>query len=476
MEDCGLPVEESYIFRSTSHDGRGDEAYEYFFVNMEQHPDAVICANDNLARELCNALIQHGIKVPRDTMVCGFNDSYEAREFVPRITTVSADLEEMASETMKMVDDLIQGRPRGKRVTVPEQMIYRESCGCSATDHSDIEEYTRSHYRRLDSIEEKHVQYSMFNVYLDGCNSLTEIKDIIKDNLYLLGDVDEFYLCLLGKKDGEFRHFSNEISEDAEMELAFKDGEFISDETIVFPQKELLPSQNLPVFENEELPKIYYFSLLHNRDKIFGYTALNFKNPIDRLNFFYHDWNVTIGLTINEYFSNLYLKDLLRKNEENSVTDYLTQMPNRRGLNRYVNENWDTWLKEHTGVCFMTLDLDGLKYINDTFGHEEGDWAISTMAEFAKAAFHDYGIAARTGGDEFVAVFCAEPDTIKNIESSLYNQISDVNKNSGKEFPMGVSIGYYYTEIDENSSYEECMKLSDVEMYKVKQEHKKARA
>ncbi len=470
MEDCGLPVEESYLFQASGHGDRGEEAYAYFYESEKERPDAVICADDHLARELCNALIGHGIRIPEDTMVCGFNDSYESREFVPRLTAVSADIGEMAKETMKLADDLIQGRPRGAKITVPEQIFYRESCGCQQTDHRDIENYTREHYLMLDGIEESHVAQSFFNIFLDGCENFEEIKKTIGEHLYLLGDVDEFYLCLLGQMDGEHRIFSNEITERAQLELAFRNGEMISDQSISFLQQDLLPEEM-----RDQSKKIYYFSLLHNREKLFGYTVMNMKDPLARLNFFYYDWNMTVGLAINEYFSNMLLRSLLKKNEENSLTDFLTGMPNRRGLDRYVEEQWQRWGREGRKISFITMDLDGLKYINDHFGHEEGDWAISTIGGWAREILTPYGMISRTGGDEFVAVLEADEGTVKTLSQEIEERVEVLNGESGKDYSLGASIGHVTVTMTAECDFEQCVKASDAEMYKVKQAHKQGR-
>ncbi|MBR1875480.1 MAG: GGDEF domain-containing protein [Lachnospiraceae bacterium] len=470
MEDCGLPVEESFIFRSDAGADRGEQAYEYFFNTLKERPDAVICADDNLARELTNAVIEHGFSVPGDVMVCGFNDSYESREFVPRITTVADDIKEIAHETMKMAGDLISGKPRGKKVIVPAQMHYRESCGCEVADYKDIEDYTRNHYHILDTIEESHVRQSFFSISIDGCESLDAIKSTISENMHLLGNVDEFYLCLLGQRDGDLRYFDTGLSDECTLELAFKNGKKLESESFDFSRKELVPERF-----SDGKPGIYYLSLLHNRDKIFGFTALNFLETTDRLDFFHSDWNMTVGLAINEFYSDMHLKALLKKNEENSITDFMTGLPNRRGLDKYIEEHWEEWKDGSYEVVFMTVDLDGLKYINDNFGHKDGDWAISAIADIIREEAGKEAIAARTGGDEFLMVLTGNEETAENVRGRITDRVALLNDTAGKDYPMGASAGFYCTRITDESSYEECLKKSDDEMYKIKEKHRKSR-
>ncbi len=468
MEDCGLPVEEEFIFRSDPGADRGEQAFDYFFNTLSEKPDAVICADDNLARELTNAILDHGLSVPGDCMVCGFNDSFESREFVPRITTVADDIKEIAHETMKMTGDLLSGRARGKRVIVPAQMHYRESCGCAVSDFKDIEDFTRNHYHILDSIEDSHVQHSYFSVYIDGCESFEEIKSAIGENLHLLGNVNEFYLSLLGESDGELRHFDGNIRDEARLELAYRDGNFDDEAGFDFKRTDLVPEKYC-----DSKSRIYYLSLLHNRDKIFGFTVLNFKDPFDQLNFFHSNWNMTVGLAINEYFADMHLKTLIKKNEENSVTDFMTGLSNRRGLDKHIEEKWESWKAEKKVISFMTIDLDGLKYINDNFGHKEGDFAISSAASIVRECLDGKGYTARTGGDEFLAVFEGEDEEALRLKDTINKAMERLNETEKKEFTLGASIGFYSSRIEDGVMYEECLKRSDDDMYKEKTEHKK---
>ena len=203
---------------------------------------------------------------------------------------------------------------------------------------------------------------------------------------------------------------------------------------------------------------------------------VQFENPLDGPDEFYHDWNLTLSQTINNLYATRYLLRLNEINQEKSVTDYLTGLCNRRGMEDYIHEKWPCWAqREHYLIC-GSVDLDGLKYINDTYGHKEGDWAICTVADAINQTLGEDGIAARTGGDEFVIVLTGtDEQKILVIEQKIRESLEEKNRLSGKPYRAECSMGHYMTPISARESFEECMRLSDIEMYKEKKAKKAGR-
>lgn len=416
-------------------------------------------------------MTEHGIRVPEDVWLSGFDNALESREYDPCFTTVAVDYRSMAREAVLLADDLIQNRPRGKKIYAPARVCYREEHNYSCWKQNELERYRKEYYRQMKDMIDKHTQQSYFSVDMGGCQSYCEMKKIIGDNLNLVGDYEEFYLCLLGETDGGVRYFNKDISAKAKLEMAFRRGADISVQESEFYQKELLPECVC-----DGALKVYYFSILHNREKCFGYTVLSFRNSVDCLDIFYHDWNLTISLALNDYFIRKQMEKLVKKNEEESITDYLCGMYNRCGMERYIKKNWKNWVWDKKRIIFISVDLDGLKGINDTYGHKEGDWAICAVAESVKAAVEGCCVAARTGGDEFVAVLEEQYECAAEIVQLRIRQMLDEkNRRGQKPYRVDCSVGYYVTDINENSSYDACIRHSDMKMYRMKQQ-KAARA
>lgn len=164
-----------------------------------------------------------------------------------------------------------------------------------------------------------------------------------------------------------------------------------------------------------------------------------------------------------------YQNYLARRLEETYKSDALTGLYNRSGFTR----EYDRLIAQSRGVVTIALaDLDGLKYINDNFGHGEGDVAIRTVAQALKAACPEGAVCTRFGGDEMIAVIegeCTEP-----LRERLNALLEDHSKKSGKPYRVSASLGIYVSR-DESKDFEELMKKADKLMYADKMEKKKKR-
>ncbi len=468
MEKLGLGVYENSVFYGDMWKGKGEAAYEFFFSDEQHRPDAIVCANDFMARALTSALQKHGIRVPQDVMVSGVDDSPESRDVLPQITSIAVDYRAMAQEAVYLVRDLIEGHTREHNIYVPARILYRES----TRDFVEHEDQERNEiYRKLNEVTEKHSRQSFFSTDMDGCADYEEMTQIVCKNLRLLGNCKEFYLGLLGEAEGEIRQFQSDITPFAKLGMGVYEENLLEVPDMEFLQKELLPREVC-----DDSWKVYYIRILHNREKIFGYTVVQFENPLDGPDEFYHDWNLTLSQTINNLYATRYLLRLNEINQEKSVTDYLTGLCNRRGMEDYIHEKWPCWAKKAHYLICESIDLDGLKYINDTYGHKEGDWAICTVADAISRTLGEDGIAARTGGDEFVIVLTGtDEQEILSIEQRIRECLEATNRLSGKPYRAECSMGHYMTPISARESFEECMRLSDIEMYKEKKAKKAGR-
>lgn len=463
LEKRGLSLEENAVFYGDMWKLKGEEAYRFFFEGDGIRPEGIICANDYMARALCDSLQRHGIKVPQDVCISGFDNVKESYNSIPGLTTVAVDYETMAREAVRLVDSLLKGEKRSKRITVPVHVMFRDSC-CygSNTENNIVEE---SYYsRQMDVFAEQHNRHMYFSIDMDGCGSYDEMYRIIENNLELLGDYKDFYLCFFEHRDEDgVLVFDSEIPEYAILKLASHDGRRLLEKELLFEQKELLPSELVT-----EKPFVCHFTLLHNRSKCFGYTAVSYRNPAAVFDSFFHNWNLTLSLTINEISAKEKLKYLSKKNEENSMTDYLTGLWNRRGFERMTFDKWNEWISKNKRVLFLSIDLDKLKYINDTFGHKEGDRAICLAANAIRYALGRNGIAARTGGDEFEVIIQTEREDEDQVFRQAVEETLAFANAENNRYQVGVSIGSFCKRLDASDDYEECIRMSDADMYRNK--------
>jgi diguanylate cyclase (GGDEF)-like protein len=160
-----------------------------------------------------------------------------------------------------------------------------------------------------------------------------------------------------------------------------------------------------------------------------------------------------------------------------SITDPLTGLHNRRGFLTLAEQQLKFSDRHQRDMLLFFADLDGMKRINDTLGHEEGDAALIDVAAILKETFRSSDIIARIGGDEF-AVLAIDATEISPeiIMTRLQNQISDHNKKEKRHYKISVSMGIARYDPENPCSLDDLMSRADKLMYKQKRSKKRSRS
>lgn len=163
-----------------------------------------------------------------------------------------------------------------------------------------------------------------------------------------------------------------------------------------------------------------------------------------------------------------------REIERERDIDTLTGLYNRRGLDSKLDELLAN-PEEMGHSAIVMIDADGLKIINDTYGHEKGDIYLKKIANIINNFGIKSSIAARQGGDEFILFlydYDSEVELMRTIETLRYIQANSTAALDKKiTVPLRFSLGYCLA--DGNSDYQQLFKKADELMYKDKTERKK---
>lgn len=167
-----------------------------------------------------------------------------------------------------------------------------------------------------------------------------------------------------------------------------------------------------------------------------------YKDTYDVLNGFGHvckllSYGIVWSLVLDEGFSRPYEK-MFREMYDNSIRDQLTGLYNRRFFESELELSHAKELRQPLAVAMA--DVNGLKLINDTFGHKEGDCLIQAFAEILKQKCRDRDITIRLGGDEFLIVFQGLGE--EEVETLLGDITTSFAQMESCGIPYSVSIGY----------------------------------
>ncbi|HEX3183987.1 MAG TPA: diguanylate cyclase [Pyrinomonadaceae bacterium] len=151
-----------------------------------------------------------------------------------------------------------------------------------------------------------------------------------------------------------------------------------------------------------------------------------------------------------------------------SLKDDLTGLFNRRGLLKQAAPYFDFARRQKESLLLLFIDLDGMKKINDEFGHNEGDVALVKTAEILNRSFRSSDIIARLGGDEFTVLVtdrnANKHDAIKRLNENL----KAYNKSEKRGFKLAFSIGVAQLEPERMTCFEELLEQADQAMYEQK--------
>ena len=168
--------------------------------------------------------------------------------------------------------------------------------------------------------------------------------------------------------------------------------------------------------------------------------------------------------------------EILENLYKTTIVDELTGLYNRRGLLTLGNQQVELAKRQNDDIFIFFLDLDGMKIINDTLGHEFGDKALVDTSKVMHKSFRTTDILSRIGGDEFVVVAVkAQYEFIPIIIDRVKDFVKQINEENNK-FELSMSIGVSKVNLDAESPLEDAIRDADKKMYDAKQKNKKSRS
>jgi diguanylate cyclase (GGDEF)-like protein/PAS domain S-box-containing protein len=156
---------------------------------------------------------------------------------------------------------------------------------------------------------------------------------------------------------------------------------------------------------------------------------------------------------------------------EMSFRDQMTELYNRRGFITMAGQQIRTANRTQRPMLLTFIDCDGLKWINDTFGHEEGDRALIDTAHVLRQTFREADIVARLGGDEFAVLSIDAADgNPEELLKRLAQNIHAFNATGARPYSLSMSWGTVVYDPHSPLSLDELMSAADELMYAQKKE------
>ncbi|MCM1530244.1 MAG: GGDEF domain-containing protein [Alistipes sp.] len=468
MAENDLPVDEERIYYGEFRSSDGHDAIEEYMKSGLALPDAFICANDAMALTAVGTLEKYGFCIPLDVIVTGFDNTYRARNYSPALTSVDRPLSRMGAIACGVILDMLEGKePKHEELTA--SCVFTESCGCGLNNQENLSEFRKISHNKLERINADIRSLNSLAANLAETETADEHFDVIRRFAYELG-CEGFALCLINNwQDSYNRAASDEfIFDSMTSPLVWTNGETSSVE--YFSGGDMFP------IPQKTGGNINYFLPLHFRNKVLGYYIIsNGDFPINSL--LCHTFSMNVSNSIENLRKLSHINKAMDELNKIYVIDPLCDIYNRNGFIKVTDDVFKACVAEQKKVMLTFIDMDGLKYINDNYGHDEGDFAIQRLALVIKECCRPDGICARFGGDEFVLFDkTATDDSADLLARRFQAKLDSINDIINKPYKISASLGSYVTVVSEGDTLYKIIKQADELMYEVKKQKKNSRA
>ena len=444
------------------------------FTSIEDIPfDAILCANDYTAQGVISALTSLGVKVPEDICVFGFDDSDVSRSEKPSISTVNQHLYMSGYKAAELAYKATFGKKVPKKAYIDCIPVYRQSCGCIPLD------LPASYYLNGEEelVKEVDTNTNVLNLFGNALNDLSTIYYLLYVSEAVI-TLKDYFTSLRRTMDRIFSSFIALCLYPKEIELEQEDDFVLSDKAKLFmlidtyrdiekiypgggivfnPLESLLPESF-----DETRKRNYYLFPISLGKKLYGYTVFEVPNQK------YTICEIYMKILTGSFVHALEYSRIENQNERLEVTnttDELTKLYNRRGFMNFAQKALDFARETKKTGSIIFFDMDGLKIINDTYGHKSGDVAIQSTGEVLREAFHKSDLVAHLSGDEFAVMAMGfAKENMKIFRERIETLFQKKKEEKNLPFNLSASIGIAEYNA-ENTDLQKLLMIADQEMY-----------
>ena len=473
LKENKIPVVPERITQGDFYVIGGEKAANDVLNSQLSFPEAIVCSNDTMAMTVYDILSKKGYRVPEDVLITGYDYTYECRLYYSPIISIKVNSFEIGEQACATVLRMIAGERVESDFWISDEVIFDEgqerkgNLGSFAHQGMVSDSIRRVMIHHLINFGKNIIETVGFDSWKNTVQNF--IKQI---------NPGEFYCCVnKGFIENVFRNATVEqetrsssewlaYTEDAGPIIAYKDGVFFEKEP--FPSKYGLDM----MFEDSRDPKLYIFSSLHYLDRNYGYVVfVDSTFPVG--NPLYIIWLNSIGGSVENMRKHTMLINAMVKLDDANIRDPLTGVYNRFGMDRYFTIVKEKCIDKQLFLHLSFADIDGLKKINDVFGHEEGDRIIRDTGRILQDEAED-SYVVRYGGDEFIVMGTAfSEQEAKSYWNRVQLTIDEYNAEHEGKAQMSISFGCNLVRLDPYSSLDECIGEADKKMY-VEKNKKKA--
>ena len=279
----------------------------------------------------------------------------------------------------------------------------------------------------------------MVNIYIltSDKSIYTKLKEGLEKTSYM--DIASYQLDSI---DGLIDRIDNH--QDVDVALISED--IVNTVSYNMIDREIVKSRNTPYLIINTSEKILMDAIHSNAQDIILLNNLDIDRAV---------WSILHSLERNKMINRLY---------EDSIEDELTGLYNRRGFLSLAKDA--IRLMDEPDYHIIFIDMDKMKDINDSYGHDIGDSALKEAAKILKTCFREGDIISRYGGDEFIVfVSSIKDEIVEKIKTRIEENVNLFNKKKDSRYKIGLTLGDSKYDKEKKESLQQVINRSDKEMY-----------
>ena len=466
-----LPCENERFHTESFAVESGVHAFEYLHRDGRL-PQAVICANDEIALGVCRASKAAGYSIPGDFKVTGFDNLEMSAYLSPSITTVDQMRWNMGRACIDAMLRIWHGEDVPMVIYTPTELVLRETTGHVDTYQESNNEYVSAVLERDATTSEFRYKLNELQSQLPDCESIREICQALTKCLVTL-DCEGIRLVLDQKlfETGKMIDMNAPTQESSMPKEGYSDSmelvySWMKGQKANHTRRKM--GRTLPTDFTDRARETHLFVPLHFKEYTVGYLEISNCLEVMRLHSVSTIVN-TLTQGLRTYFNRRDMRYVNRMLSGLSMKDNLIGLYNRLGYHNLGHQLFNEVSNRGGRIGILFIDMDRLKEINDTMGHTSGDHAICCVANAIRHNLPQGSIAVRFGGDEFLALMSAEDQetteaVIKRIQSALSTEAEKMRM----AYVPEISVGYVITDPSSSHTIDEYVESADNLMYQQK--------
>ncbi|MDD6327912.1 MAG: EAL domain-containing protein [Lachnospiraceae bacterium] len=408
MKAHALNVRPECIFHGNYWYDSGKSAAKHI-LSLAKLPRALVCANDCMAIGAAAYLTEHGIRIPEDIAITGYESIDEGKMSPFPLTSAEIPAGKYGAYSMQWLHNALEGLPEPTlEKDVP--IFVGGSCGCTGYD-VHVKKNLRDEWTTVHSDQS---YYSDFNHITEDLLSQTEFSGfykVVQSYLYQIRPFKSFHLCL----NNHYSNVDTFIGEQAirkgysdvmyrviRCEKDIQDYKSMICANDTFETKYLLPE----LLEERQKPEVYVFNPLYFNDRCFGYSVVSYDMLHFRYTETYRIWMKSVMQGMEACYRQLAMQQLIEKMKATQIRDALTGLFNYQGFLQKGAVMYEKCQSKQIPLVMLSMDIEDLKDINAKYGRETGDRAIVLLSRILQENIAEHELLCRMCNDEFLVLIC----------------------------------------------------------------------